>query len=110
MVRYKCPAFGTNQFSASEREADKPCIKCGHPGTKLQDDSPKNELYTIEKPFDWEELDGKTLLVKSKQTEDGCIVCGMDVNDPEKLYVLHWDLPKDEISAVAKEMESGGDI
>jgi hypothetical protein len=35
MIRYKCPACEKNQYSASEREADKPCIYCGNPGTKL---------------------------------------------------------------------------
>lgn len=38
MNRYKCPACGEKQFSASEKEADKPCIKCGHLGTELQDE------------------------------------------------------------------------
>jgi hypothetical protein len=47
-------------------------------------------------PFDWSELDGKTLLVKTKETEDGHFVLGMDINDPEQFYVLHWDLPKED--------------
>lgn len=46
-------------------------------------------------PYDWLELDGKVLVIKAKEIKDGFFVCGMDVNDPEQLYILHWDLPKE---------------
>lgn len=38
MRRYQCPACGGNQYSESEREADKPCIYCNHSGTQLMPD------------------------------------------------------------------------
>ncbi len=34
MIRYKCPACGKNQYSASENQ--KPCIYCGNPVTVAQ--------------------------------------------------------------------------
>ena len=38
MNRYKCPACGGNQYSASADKEKEPCIYCGHPGTELMRD------------------------------------------------------------------------
>lgn len=38
MKRYKCSAYGANQFSADEKAEKEPCIMCGHPETELQAD------------------------------------------------------------------------
>jgi hypothetical protein len=47
----------------------------------------------FKEPFDWMELDHKTLIIKVKATEEGHFVIGMDMDNPEDLYILHWDLP-----------------
>jgi len=35
MTRYKCPACGGNQYSASPHKAQEACIYCGNKGTEI---------------------------------------------------------------------------
>lgn len=50
-------------------------------------------IVDFDDPYDWEELDGRVLLINSRKTAEGNMVCGVDVNNPERIYILHWDLP-----------------
>lgn len=44
MNRYKCPACGGNQYSASPNRAHEPCIHCDNKGTELMKDiNPEND-------------------------------------------------------------------
>lgn len=44
MNRYKCPACGGDQYSASPNRAHEPCIYCGNKGTELMKDiNPEND-------------------------------------------------------------------
>ena len=52
------------------------------------------EFEVMDKPFDWMDLNGKTLSVVVEKTEEGHFVCGIDIGNPENVYVLHWDIPK----------------